>query len=130
MANKKERILITLYFSVSGTGSGETCDDPRAIIKNDSLCEIKANWVVGGCDVIVTSPVVGITDLIVGDDYDEDGFCLAADVDLNVPGVYRGLGDYIDGPGKYYGETDNLSLFFNGMAESGSFILVLKGYEV
>lgn len=130
MAAKKESILTRIYFATDGAGAGDGTEAPRAIIRNATLFEIQANWIIQGIDIVVTAVLEGIEDIIIGDDSVEDGFCLSSDIDPSAVGVYKGTGSLIATTAKYYAEADNLSLYFTGTPTSGSFILVLKGYEV
>lgn len=85
-----EKFQKVIYFSATGTGSGESASNPLAMsADNANLWDIPAGTLIERCYLVVTGAITGTTNFDIGDDDDADGFIDSSlSVTLGTPGMY------------------------------------------
>ena len=132
MAFKNDQFMILKYFAPGGEGLGSSPTDPLPLVSGAvNVATLEAGMVVEEAAVVVTTAVVGITEINLGDDDDPDGFVSSGSITYATPGGYDGDGAYVTGGlHKYYAAAKTLKLTSVGAIATGAVVAVVKGYKV
>lgn len=145
MAFKKEAFELVRYVAHNGTGGGQSPSDPLPMIDGNILAgALEVGMVVESADVVVTTPITGVSAVEIGDAGNADGFVGSADIVYASADVYEGRGAYLSttvtvasasadtyvATKKYYAAAADLKLNVTGPSDGGAFAVILKGYKL
>lgn len=125
-----EQFMIQKCYAFGASGAG-SFDNPAAGVDGD-ISRIPLNSVVDRVDVLVHTALAGTTDVLVGDDDDNDGYVAAANVTEATPAMYSGEGAYVSaGAKKYYSASSKeLKLDVVGTLSAGKYCVMAFGYRL
>lgn len=125
IANKEHVQLV--YMKFGGVGAGASLADALPLVDGAAVVQLPAGFIAKAADVVITTAVVGLTAIIVGDAADADGLVAAADVGAFTAGVYQGAGAYMT-TGKHYAAATSIAVDVTGTASAGAICIAIRGY--